>query len=158
MLTGIPVPVIERRACTGGIRLLVTGPDAEVLYFGHSHRLFSAQQKKALTVAAGGRCQYPGCTTPAPYLEAHHAKWFQRDHGPSDVDNGVMLCSFHHHLIHTKSGQVEIRQHEGDMFFVPKSWRGEYREHQRRQRGPTADPNLATLRRKHDPAKNPFLS
>ena len=157
VLAGIPIPVIERQACTGGVRLLITGPDGEALHLGRSHRLFTAQQKKALAVAAGGRCQYPGCTTPAPFLEAHHAKWFQRDEGRTDIDNGVMLCSFHHHLIHAKTGQVEIRQHAGDMWFVPKSWRGPYREHQRRQRGPTSDPHLAALRRKHDPARNPFL-
>ncbi len=157
VLAGIPVPVIERRACTGGVRLLVIGADGEALHLGRSRRLFSPQQKKALTVAAGWRCQYPGCTTPAPFLEAHHAKWFSRDAGPTDVGNGVMLCSFHHHLIHATTGRVEIRQHAGDLFFVPKSWRGEYREHQRRQRGPTTDPRLATLRRRHDPARNPFL-
>lgn len=89
VLAGLPIPVIERRMCSGGTLLLVTGVDGEIMHFGRSRRLFSPAQRKALMVAAGGRCQYPGCRTPAPFLEAHHADWFQRDDGPTDIGNGT---------------------------------------------------------------------
>ena len=103
VLADLPIPVIERRICSGGLRLLVTGPDGEALYLSRSHRVFSKAQRKALSVAAGGRCQYPGCRVPDPFLEAHHAQWYGRDAGPTHIDNGIMLCSYHHHLIHASN-------------------------------------------------------
>jgi hypothetical protein len=42
VLAAIPIPVIERQACTGGVRLLVTNDDGEALHLGRSKRLFSA--------------------------------------------------------------------------------------------------------------------
>lgn len=82
-------PVIERRACIGDMRLMVTRPGGEVLHLFHAQRLFSAAQKKALVVLAGGRCQYPGCRVPAPFVEAHHAEWWSRDNGKTDIDDGT---------------------------------------------------------------------
>lgn len=151
VLAGIPIPVIERKVCTGGIRLLVVNDDGDALYLGRSKRLFSPGQKKVLIARAGGRCEFPGCTTPAPFLEAHHARWFERDGGKTDVDNGVMLCSHHHHLIHAKHGRIEIRRWNGDLWFVPKRWRGDPRSEHRRQPGPLADPNLTKHRPERDP-------
>ena len=158
VMAGLPIPVIERRTCTGGIRLLVTGKDGEALYLSRSRRVFSSAQRKALTVAAGGRCQYPGCRTPAPFLEAHHADWWHRDGGLTDIDNGIMLCSYHHHLIHATHAPVDIRHVNGDLYIVPRSWRGPVQEHQRRQAGPLRDPGLDRLRRRHDPDRNPFAA
>lgn len=124
VMAGLPIPVIERRMCTGGVRLAVVGPSGEPLHLSRSSRVFSGPQRKALTLAAGGRCQYPGCRVPSPFLEAHHASWWHRDHGPTDVENGVMLCSFHHHLVHARHAPVEIRRHGGRHWFVPAGWSG----------------------------------
>ncbi len=124
IMAGLPMPVIEQQACTGGTRLLVTGATGEPLFLSLSQRLFSPAQKVALTVAAGGTCQYPGCDVPAPYLEAHHVRWYARDGGATDIGNGIMLCSYHHHLIHAKHAPVEIREHDGEHWIVPKGWVG----------------------------------
>jgi hypothetical protein len=142
--------------CSGGTRLLVVGERGEPLFLSRARRLFSPAQRKALMVAAGGRCQYPGCRTPAPYLEAHHAEWYARDGGPTDVSNGVMLCSYHHHLVHAVRSPVRILRHDGDLWFVPQWWTGPPAEHHRRQSGPLRDPRLDALRRLHDPDRNPF--
>ncbi|WP_345479161.1 DUF222 domain-containing protein [Amnibacterium soli] len=147
VLAGIPIPVVERRVCTGGIRLLVTDEGGEPLHLGRSRRLFSPAQRKALAVGAGGRCQHPGCRTPSPYLEAHHAAWFARDDGPTDVRNGIMLCSYHHHLVHAVRSPVRIVRHEGDLFVVPVHWTGPPAERHRRQRGVLHDARITRLRR-----------
>lgn len=156
VLAGLPIPVVEQRMCTGGTRLLVVGTDGEPLHLGRSRRLFSPAQRKALMVAAGGRCQYPGCRTPAPFLEAHHAEWYFRDDGPTDVENGIMLCSYHHHLIHAKHSSVRIVQHDSNLWIVPQWWRGPPQEHHRRQSGLLRDPRLDALRRRHDPDRSPW--
>lgn len=124
VLAGLPVPVVERIACSGSIRLLVSDAAGEPLHLSRSRRVFTEAQKKALLARAQGRCQHPGCRTPAPYLEAHHAEWWHRDGGRTDVGNGLMLCSFHHHLVHAKRARVEIRKHAGRHWFVPPGWTG----------------------------------
>lgn len=139
-MTGLPVPTIEQRICTGETKLLVTGPNGEPLYLSRANRLFSPAQKLALTVAAGGRCQFPGCRTPAPYLEAHHVAWFCRDGGQTDIDNGIMLCSYHHHLVHAQHSPVEIRTHDGAPYIVPAGWYGPLRPEQRARTGPRHSP------------------
>ncbi len=151
VMAGIPIPVIERRACSGGIRLLVTNDDGEALYLGRSKRLFSPAQKKILIAKAGGRCEFPGCTTPAPFLEAHHVAWFDRDGGKTDLGNGMMLCSHHHHLIHAKLGRIEIRRWHNDLWFVPKRWRNDPLPEHRRQPGPLVDPRIAKAKPARDP-------
>lgn len=140
IMAGLPMPVIERKACTEDTRLQVTGRGGEVLFLSHAQRLFTAAQKLALTVQAGGRCEYPGCRVPHPYLEAHHVAWFVRDAGKTDIDNGMMLCSYHHHLIHAADSPVEIRRHADDLWIVPKSWIGRPDPLHRRSTGPTRDP------------------
>ncbi len=158
VLAGIAIPDVDRLICSGGVRLAVLGDQGEPLYLSRSHRLFSAAQKKALLTAAGGRCQYPGCRTPSPYLHAHHVEWYQRDDGETHVDNGVMLCNHHHHLIHANRSPVEIRRHEGAFFFVPRWWTGPPDPLQRAGRGLFDDPRLRDLLRRHDPDTSPWAA
>lgn len=136
LMAALPIPTIERWACSGGTRLLVTGDDGEALFFSHEKRLFTSAQKKILIARSGGRCEFPGCTATAPFLEAHHVAWFTRDRGSTDLDNGIMLCSHHHHLIHSTVGRIEIRRWEGDLWFVPERHRGDPKPEHRRQTGP----------------------
>ncbi|WP_242606021.1 HNH endonuclease signature motif containing protein [Frankia sp. Cppng1_Ct_nod] len=45
-----------------------------------------------------GTCQYPGCDH-TRWLHAHHATHWA-DGGRTDLDNLVLLCSFHHHAVY----------------------------------------------------------
>ena len=98
----VSIPTIERVACSGSVRLLVTDGTGEPLHLGPKVRLFTSGQKKALIARYGG-CGWPGCTVPAAWTDAHHIKWWKRDGGATDIDNGVLLCSHHHHLIHARA-------------------------------------------------------
>ncbi|HEY8319408.1 MAG TPA: DUF222 domain-containing protein [Amnibacterium sp.] len=139
----ISIPSVERLACGGGLRLLVTGEAGEPLVLGRTERLFTAAQRKALVVRFGG-CAYPGCTAPAAWTEAHHIQWWHRDDGGTDVLNGVLLCAFHHHLVHAKTFQHEIRVHNGFPHLVPKRWNGPPEPRHRMQTRPRgAPPNEA---------------
>jgi hypothetical protein len=140
VLAGLPVPSIEQQACDGTMRLLVTGPKGEPLYLSDAHRLFSPDQKLALTVAAGGTCQHPGCTVPHPYLEAHHITWYCRDGGRTHIDNGIMLCSYHHHLVHAQDSPIEIIRHDNGLHVVPKGWAGPPEPRHRCRNGPPGRP------------------
>jgi hypothetical protein len=122
VLARVSIPTVERTTCSGGVRYFVHGPGGEPLWLGHPVRLFTAAQKKAIAARDGG-CAWPGCTAPVCWCEAHHIQWHGRDHGRTDVDNGVLLCSFHHHRIHSTK-EWEIRLHRRVPHLVPTGWQG----------------------------------
>ena len=122
VLARVSMPTVERMTCSGGVRYFVHGPGGEPLWLGHAVRLFTAAQKKAIAARDGG-CAWPGCTAPIAWCDAHHIRWHGRDHGRTDVDNGVLLCSFHHHRIHMTQ-EWEIRPHQRTPHLVPTGWEG----------------------------------
>ncbi|MFD5864997.1 DUF222 domain-containing protein [Agromyces sp. NPDC127015] len=119
-IDGIDQPVsiatLHELAASAGIAPMLIGDGHQVLEFGRSARLFSAAQKIALVERDGG-CAWPGCTRPPSHADAHHIAWWKRDAGPTDLDNGVMLCAFHHHRVHDDGWLVVIRDHRS--WFVP---------------------------------------
>ena len=116
--------------------MLITGEHGEPLHLGHTSRLFTPTQKKALAARDGG-CTWPGCTAPTAWTDAHHIDWWHRDAGPTDIDNGILLCNHHHHAIHTTQ-QWHIQMHERQPHLVPTGWTGPPRPAHRMQRHPLA--------------------
>jgi HNH endonuclease len=43
-------------------------------------------------------CPFPGCGA-QQFTQAHHIVWWERG-GRTDLDNLVLLCFFHHKLVH----------------------------------------------------------
>ncbi|MFD4422607.1 DUF222 domain-containing protein [Agromyces sp. NPDC058484] len=113
-----PVPAATARqlAASAGIIPMVCGGDGEVLDLGRSKRLFSKAQRLALAERDGG-CAHPGCRRPVAHTQAHHIRWWKRHHGPSDLENGVLLCAFHHGLLHRNGWRIEIRANRA--WFIP---------------------------------------
>jgi len=96
----------------------VLGGAGEVLDLGRTRRLFTPAQRLALAEQYGG-CAFPGCAHPPSYTEAHHIRWWSHD-GPTDLANGIPLCSFHHHRIHDDGWEIEMRDHIPS--FIPPPW------------------------------------
>lgn len=65
---------------------------------GHETRSVNRRLRRALHRRDGGACRFPGCGA-TTWLHAHHIV-FWTDHGPTNLDNLVSLCGFHHTLIH----------------------------------------------------------
>jgi hypothetical protein len=90
---------VRRLACTAQIIPAVLDGKSRVLDLGRSSRLFKPHQRKAMAVR-DKRCRAEGCTIPAAWCEAHHAASPWSLGGRSDVADGVLLCSWHHHRAH----------------------------------------------------------
>jgi len=96
----------------------VLGGAGEVLDLGRARRLFSPAQRQALAEQYRG-CAFAGCGHPPGYTEAHHLQWWSRG-GPTDLSNGIPLCSFHHHRIHDDGWEIQVRDHIP--YFIPPPW------------------------------------
>ncbi len=116
----IPTPVsagtARRLAADANLIPLVLGRGSEVLDLGRSKRLFSPAQKHALAERDGG-CAWTGCPHPPAYTQAHHIRWWDRDTGPTDLNNGILLCSNHHHRIHNDGWDITV--HDNTPWFTP---------------------------------------
>jgi len=89
---------LRRWACDAAVARIVLGPGSVPLDVGRDRRLFSPAQRRALAVRDGG-CRFPGCGRAARYTDAHHVTpW--ADGGRTDQANAVLLCRFHHRLVH----------------------------------------------------------
>jgi hypothetical protein len=90
---------------------VVLGGRTQPLHLGRARRLFSPAQRLAMAVRDGtcrrlamavrdGTCRAEGCDIPADWCEAHHAGRPWGHDGLTDLEDGVLLCSFHHHRAH----------------------------------------------------------
>ncbi|WP_308466992.1 HNH endonuclease signature motif containing protein [Rathayibacter soli] len=107
---GVEAPVsmktVERLICAGGMQTIVLGGDGEILHLGDKERFFTAAQRRAIG-ARDETCIIPGCNIPARWAEIHHVIPWQ-SHGATDVDNGVLLCWYHHHTIETSGWLIRM--------------------------------------------------
>lgn len=90
---------VRRLACTAAILPAVLDGASTVIDLGRLRRLFSPAQRKALAVRYPV-CAADGCDIPAAWCEAHHAGDPWARGGRTDLADGVLLCSFHHHRAH----------------------------------------------------------
>lgn len=89
----------RRLACMASIIPAVLGGRSEVLDLGRSSRLFTPAQRKAMIIRDRA-CRAEGCTVPASWCEAHHWGTAWSRGGRTDLKDGVLLCSWHHHRAH----------------------------------------------------------
>lgn len=108
---------VRRLACTADIIPAVFGGKGEILDLGRTRRLYTPAQRKALRLR-DQHCRAEGCTIPATWCEAHHLKPWSKG-GNTDLADGVLLCSWHHHRAHDTR------------FTTDKLPNGDYRYHRR---------------------------
>ncbi|MHA7222860.1 HNH endonuclease signature motif containing protein [Arthrobacter sp. RHLT1-20] len=116
LFTGpVTASTARRIACDADIIPVLLGGDGRILDIGRASRIFPPHIRKAITARDQG-CAFPGCTIPAPWCEAHHISYWSRG-GTTSTDNGTMLCSHHHHIIHREQWTIQIRT--GIPWFIP---------------------------------------
>jgi hypothetical protein len=97
--TTLAVGMAEAALCDAGWQEVAVDACGNPLDVGRTRRLFTRRQREALAVRDGG-CLWPGCLQPPAFTEAHHVEQWKRDGGRTDIGNGVLLCRFHHLLLH----------------------------------------------------------
>lgn len=105
----------RRWACDSIVQRVLTSRSIP-LDLGRSVRSFTPAQHRALAVRDGG-CRWPGCTQPARRARGHHIEYWTHD-GPTDLANGLLLCPYHHRLVHEGRHYLERPDDDDDPFAV----------------------------------------
>ncbi|WP_181775363.1 HNH endonuclease signature motif containing protein [Amycolatopsis pittospori] len=107
-------------ACDCLMLPVVLNAAGEPLDVGRLRRFVTPGQRRALNIRDGG-CAFPGCHRRPKGCHAHHIHHWA-DGGRTDLRNLVLLCSFHHRLIH--HGEWEVRMAaDGLPEFIPPQYR-----------------------------------
>ena len=112
--------VAERLLCSP--RVQVVGEDAtgQVLRLGRMRREPPEWMLRQVRYR-DSECTFPGCAH-RRYAQAHHITWWEHG-GSTDLDNLVLVCSFHHKLVHEYGWRLS-RTQEGEVrWFHPDGTR-----------------------------------
>lgn len=85
-------------------RVLSTG--STVLSYGKAHATIPQAIRDA-TVLRDRHCRFRGCTRLVDWCEVHHVTHRAHD-GTDRVDNCVLLCAYHHHVLHKPGWSVHL--------------------------------------------------
>ena len=100
--TPISPDQVRRLACDAAIIPMVLGSRGEVLDQGRRIYLPTVAQRHAVAVR-DRHCRFPGCRRPAKWTDVHHIVAFKPGSaigGKTDLDNLLLLCDQHHHMVH----------------------------------------------------------
>ena len=98
---------VERLIDAHGYRTATITLTGRVTSISSKQRCFTPAQRLAIAARDGARCATPGCTTPHYMLQVHHVTPY-RDGGPTHVDNGILLCFWHHQQVDTGPWQYKM--------------------------------------------------
>ncbi len=116
LFTGpVTASTVRKIACDADIIPVLLGGEGRILDIGRASRIFPPHHRKAL-IARDRGCAFPGCTIPATWCEAHHITYWSQG-GTTGTENGVLLCSHHHHVIHKEHWTIHVRR--GIPWFIP---------------------------------------
>ena len=118
--TTLSVAQTRRLLCDAEVLPAVLGGAGVPLDLGRTARTFPPALRRAIALRDRG-CAFPGCDRPPAWTDAHHVKWWVRDLGTTDLNNGVLLCTFHHTEIHRGEWEVRIAA-DGHPEFLPPPW------------------------------------
>ena len=110
--TRVSAETFRRIACDCGV-VAVAG-DGAGLNIGRRARSIPPAIRRALALRDRG-CRFPGCTH-TRFLHGHHIQHWLHG-GETSVDNLVLLCTFHHHLVHEGLWTV-ARGEDGELAFT----------------------------------------
>ncbi|MEV7397538.1 HNH endonuclease signature motif containing protein, partial [Aeromicrobium sp. NPDC092404] len=110
--TRISAGQTRQLACRLGIIPQVFGGKSLPLDHGHEQRVFTKTQRQGLENRDGG-CTFPGCDRPPEWTEAHHWRTPWAHGGTTRLDDGVLLCPFHHRTVHDAGWIIRMSPDDG---------------------------------------------
>ena len=97
---------LQRLVCDAGVHRVVTDGRSSILDYGITTRTVPANLYNALVIR-DRQCRFPGCDRPPDWCEAHHVRWVTHG-GATALGNLVLVCSRHHHLLHSPGWHAKL--------------------------------------------------
>ncbi|GGE88533.1 HNH endonuclease signature motif containing protein [Mycetocola zhadangensis] len=115
----LPYSAVQQILCDSDVVPAYLDPGGGVVALGTTKRAFHRGQRMAMIARDGPTCAMPGCQIPATGCEGHHVVRHSEG-GPTSVDNGVLLCWFHHHMV--DADIFTITMENGTPVFTIPDW------------------------------------
>jgi Domain of unknown function (DUF222) len=102
--------VASRLACDAIVTQVLHDPQGHIVGIGRASRNVPEWLYRQVRLRDNG-CTFPGCHHKR-YVQAHHIWWWEYG-GPTNLDNLVLVCDFHHKLVHEGGWRVELGKESG---------------------------------------------
>ena len=103
--TAVAPETVRRLLCNANVQTMLEDEAGSVIGLGRTSREPSAWMVRQVRYR-DRECRFPGCGA-RRFTEAHHVKWW-RHGGRTDLDNLLLICSFHHRLVHEYGWTVRV--------------------------------------------------
>ena len=113
--TRVSAETSRRLSCDAAVVRLTESPDGSILDVGRKTRTIPPAIRRALESRDRG-CRFPGCGL--RFTDAHHVRHWA-DGGQTNLDNLVLLCRFHHRLVHEQGYTAHFPRGERLYFLDP---------------------------------------
>jgi len=94
----IDAKTVQRIACEATVAVAVDDDVGHTMYEGRARRFPTRAQRREVR-RRDRHCRFPGCTN-VTFANVHHIVPWEPD-GTTDLDNLVLVCLHHHHLVHS---------------------------------------------------------
>jgi hypothetical protein len=126
--TRISAGEARRLACSAQLVPMVLDGKSLPLDLGSPNRFFNRASRRALERRDGG-CTAPGCDRDSRWCEAHHLTPYAISR-TTDIRDGALLCTFHHHRVHDQGWTGRIHPDDGMVEWRPpgsSTWQRNHR-------------------------------
>jgi Domain of unknown function (DUF222) len=116
----LPAPAVQRLLCNGSVRTLIEDADGTLVGATTTARDPSPGMMRQLRYR-DGTCRFPNCHL-RRFTQAHHVEWWSRG-GRTELGNLILVCTFHHKLVHERGWGVKRRDDGAVHWFRPDGTR-----------------------------------
>ncbi len=121
----IPNETTRRLSCDCGVETVITD-GSQIIGVGRNSRTVPGWLRRLVHHRDGGTCVFHGCDN-TNWLQVHHIVHWSKG-GPTDLDNLILLCGFHHRFVHEHGwsittgpgGDFQFRKPDRTLYPPPK--------------------------------------
>jgi len=114
--TLVPNETARRLSCDCVVETVVTDGRA-VVGVGRNTRTIPGWLRRLVDHRDGGTCRFPGCGNTG-WIQVHHIQHWSHG-GPTDLDNLILLCGFHHRFVHEHHWHITTNSQNQVVFRRP---------------------------------------
>jgi hypothetical protein len=116
----VPAAAVRRLLCNGTVRTLIEDAAGAVIGVTKTTRDPSPWMMRQLRYR-DRTCRFPNCHL-RRFTQAHHVDWWSNG-GRTDLQNLVLVCTFHHKLVHERGWGLKLDEDGTVRWFRPDGTR-----------------------------------